>query len=117
MVDDLKARIKALLCGSEIQQLQQSWIKRLTEAGVDEGEARQWVAEINHVLDAYELSLRYLVELFQENDQARILRNTESWAALTRDITVFKIEDAMGRLLEGVSKHLPPEPDDEDEQS
>ena len=115
-MEDLKTRIKALLHGDEIRQLQQSWIKRLTEVGVDEGEARQWVAEIDHVLDAFELSLRYLVDLFQEDDQEPILRKTEGWAALTRDITVFKIEDAMNYLLEQVSKYLPPEPDDEDEQ-
>lgn len=116
-MEDLKTRIKVLLHGDEMRQLEQSWIKRLTEVGVDEGEARQWVAEITYVIDAYELSLRPLVELFRENDRGRMLRETESWAALTRDITVFKIEDAMGRLLEGVSKYLPPEMDDEDEGS
>jgi hypothetical protein len=114
MAENLKTHIKTLLHGNEIRQLQQSWIKRLTEAGVDEGEAHQWVAEINHVIDAYELSLLPLVDLFQEHDQKRILRETESWAALTRDITVFKIEDAMGELLKRLNKYLPPEPDDED---
>ena len=117
MVQDLKARIKALLGEDELGPLKHTWIRHLTEAGIDEGEARQWVTEIGHVLDAFELSLLPLVDLFQEDDPGRILRETEDWAALTRDITVFKIEDAMGRLLERVQKYLPPEPDDEDEPS
>jgi hypothetical protein len=116
-MDDLKTRIEALLGEGEFRQLKQTWIKHLTEAGIEEREAGQWVTEIDHVLDAYETSLRYLVDLFQENDQGRILRETESWVALTLDITIFKIEDAMRRLQKQVSRYLPPEPDDEDEPS
>jgi hypothetical protein len=115
MVDDLKIRIKKLLRGDEIRQLEQAWIKRLTEVGVNERDAHRWVAEINHVLDAYEMSLRPLIELFQEADQEHILVDTQGWASFTHDIIIFKMEDATSHMLESVNEYVPPDPDDEDE--
>ena len=68
MLEDLKPRIKSLMQEIEFTHLKKNWMKQLIEAGIDQEDMHQWVAEIGHVIDEYERSLRYLVGLLQTID-------------------------------------------------
>jgi len=106
---DLKSRIKALLREIEFVHLKKVWPERLIAAGIGERDAQVWAAEIGHIVDEYERSLRYLVELIYEpNPRISIAEGVESWAAYTEDLGVFKIEDSMGELQKRLKKYLPP---------
>ena len=114
-MESLEARMQALLWGDEMEQLKPIWIKRLTEAGVTEADARQCAAEINHVLETIESSFVELVTLYQINDPENIVWKTESWAILVSDINVSIVKDSMGYMMAQLSRYLPPDEDDEDE--
>jgi hypothetical protein len=117
VVEDLKTRIKALLNEIEFTHLKKDWTKRLTEVGIDEGDASKWAAEIGHVVDEYQSSLIRLVDLLQESDPRRIPQRIHGWAVGRLEVTIPEIEDPMRYLERLVEKYLPPEPDDEDEPS
>ena len=113
-LDDLKARIKALLEEIEYTHLKKTWPEQLIKAGISEIEAHKWAAEIGHVVEEYQSSLTRLVDLLQENDSQRIPQQVHSWAVGTFEVSVPEIEEPM-RYLEGLlEKYLPPEPNDED---
>lgn len=114
-MDDLKIRIKALLEEIELTYLKKTWPEQLVASGINEVEAHTWAAEIGHVLEAYQSSLTYLVDLLQETRPDRIPQQANDWADYSRDITVFKIEDSMRYLQERLEKYLPPESSEEDE--
>src|SRR5258706_12612774 len=112
--DDLKARIKTLLEEIEYVHLKKNWPERLIAAGIDEGEAHIWAAEIGHVVNEYERSLRYLVEvLYIGNPRQTMPEDINNWAAYTRDIGVFTIENSLGYLQERLEKYIPPQPADD----
>lgn len=116
-MDDLKARIKALLEEIEYTHLKKTWPEQLIAAGFNEIEAHKWAAEIGHVVEEYQSSLMRLADLLQENDSQRIPRQVHSWAVGRLEVSIPEIEEPM-RHLEGLlGKYLPPEPNDEDEPS
>jgi hypothetical protein len=116
-VEDLKTRIKVLMHEIEFTHLKKNWVERLIAADVEKEDAYQWVAEIGHVVDEYERSLRFLVDLLQTNDASSAAQELESWVAYTRDMTIWKLGDVMNQLQGRYEKYLPPALDDEDEPS
>jgi hypothetical protein len=112
-MDDLKERIKALLNEIEYTHLKKNWAEQLITAGIDEKDVYKWVAEIGHVVDEYERSLRYLVNLLQESEVERVAQRLQGWIAYTRDMTTWKLDDVIKELNGRYEKYLPPEPDDE----
>ncbi len=112
-MDDLKVRIKSLMQEIEYTHLKKNWVQQLISVGIEKEDAYKWVAEIGHVVDEYERSLRYLVEMFQENDVERIAVQLESWVAYTHDMTMWKLGDVTEQLKGHYEKYLPPEEDDE----
>ncbi len=114
-MQDLKARIKNLMYEIEFIHLKKDWANRLIAAGVEEKDVYKWVAEIGHVVDEYERSLRFLVDMLQKSDVEDSARELDSWRAYTRDMTVWTIDEAMKRLSGRYEKYLPPEEDDEEE--
>lgn len=116
-MDDLKARIKALMYEIEFTHLKQNWVNKLIEAGIEKNDIYKWVAEIGHVVDEYERSLRNLVELLEENDIESVAVELGTWIRMTRDVTVWTIDSSMKRLEGKYEKYLPIEPDDEDKSS
>ena len=114
-MEDLKGRIKALLHEIEFTHLKQYWAERLIAGGVEKEDSYKWVAEIGHVVDEYERSLRFLAEMLETNDANDAAQKLESWIAYTRDITIWKLDDVVNQLQGRYEKYLPPEPDDIDE--
>jgi hypothetical protein len=114
-VENLKERIKTLLHEIEFTHLKKNWAERLIEAGIDEEDAGMWVVEIGHIVDEYERSLRFLVDLLQTSDTSGAARKLESWIAYTRDMTIWKLDDVVNQLQGKYEKYLPPEPDEDDE--
>lgn len=113
-MDDLKERIKALLHEIEFTHLKKNWVEQVIAGGVEREDSYKWVAEIGHVVDEYERSLRYLVDLLHTSDASSAAQELESWIAYTRDMTVWTIDEAMKRLEGRYEKYLPPEPDDQE---
>lgn len=114
--DELKAKIKSLLEEIEYVHLKKVWPERLIAAGISKREAQKWAAEIGHIVNEYERSLRYLVDLlYVGNPRVTIPEDIESWAAYTRDIGVFTLENSIKDLQEHLKTYLPPNPDEEDE--
>lgn len=116
-MDDLKLRVKTLLHEIEYTHLKKDWVERAIQAGIAQDDVYKWVAEIGHVVDEYERSLRFLINLLQQNETEPIAEKLEGWIAYTHDITVWRLDDVMKELKAngGYEKYLPPEPDDEDE--
>jgi hypothetical protein len=79
----------------EFTHLKKNWVERLIAADVEKQDAYKWVAEIGHVVDEYERSLRFLVDLLQTNDASSAALKLESWVAYTRDMTIWKLGDVM----------------------
>ena len=113
-MEDLKARIKTLMHEIEYTHLKKNWVEQLIETGIEERDAYKWVAEIGHVVDEYERSLRYLVELLEENEIERVADGLRIWIGHTRDITIWKLDDVMKELEDQYEKYLPPEEDEEE---
>ncbi len=68
-----------------------------------------FASKIGHVVEAYESSLSDLVDpIYREKPHESVPEDTDSWADFTRDITVFKLEDAMAYMQERLKKYLPP---------
>lgn len=114
-MEDLKKRIKALLHEIEFTHLKKNWVERLIAGGVEQADCYKWVAEIGHVVDEYESSLRFLVEMLETSDAARAAQELEGWIAYTHDITLWKLDDVLNELRGRYEKYLPPEPEDDDE--
>jgi hypothetical protein len=114
-MEDLKARVKTLMYEIEYTHLKKLWVERVIKAGIAPEDAYKWVAEIGHIVDEYERSLRFLLDLLQESKPERVAQKLESWLAYTRDMTVWKLEDVTKELEGKYEKYLPPEPEDEDE--
>ena len=112
-MEDLKPRIKVLLNEIEFTHLKKNWAERLIAAGVEKEDVGTWTAEIGHIVDEYERSLRFLVDLLQTSDASHAAQELESWIAYTRDMTIWKLDDVMKALQGRYEKYLPPEPDDE----
>ena len=108
-MEDLKARLKALLHEIEYVYLKKKWVDKMITSGIDEQDAYKWVAEIGHVVDEYERSLRFLIDSLEEDDVNRTIKSLEGWVAYTRDMTIWKIDDAMKELDGVYKKYLPPE--------
>lgn len=116
-MEDLKARIKALMTEIESTHLKKDWIERLIEAGIEKEAAYTWAAEIGHVIDEYRSTLMGLADVLAETDVDRIPRQVHSWAVGISEVTVAEIEEPMRYLEKQLDEFLPPEPDDEDEPS
>ncbi len=116
-MEDLKARIKALLHEIEFTHLKQNWAERIITTGVAKEDSYKWVAEIGHIVDEYERSLRFLTNLLQTSKPSDAAEKLEGWIAYTRDMTIWKLDDALNQLQGRYEKYLPPEPEDEDEES
>lgn len=114
-MDDLKIRIEALMREIEFTHLKKNWVNKLIEVGIEKEDVYKWVAEIGHVVDEYERSLRRLVNLFKEDDVEGIAVELRTWILMTRDMTVWTIDSAMKRLEGRYEKYLPPEPAGEDD--
>jgi hypothetical protein len=63
--DDLIG-IKHLFYAVQYAQLKYDWAERLIMAGFDDRMAHKWVAEMGHVVDEIERSLRYLIDDFKK---------------------------------------------------
>jgi hypothetical protein len=116
-MEDLKARIKVLMYEIEYIHLKKNWLEQLVAAGIEQDDVYKWIAEIGHVIDGYERSLRNLVDLMEESDIETIAVELGTWIKITRDTTVWTIDEAMKRLEGRYEKYLPPEDDDEAESS
>jgi len=114
-MDDLKMRIKILLHEIEFTHLKEDWVEQIIMGGVEKDDAYTWVAEIGHVVDEYERSLRFLLDLLSTKDAASAAQELESWKAYTRDMTVWKLERMVKELEGRYEKYLPPEPDEQDD--
>lgn len=114
-MEDLKGRIKVLLHEIEFTHLKKNWAERLIAAGVEKEDSYKWVAEIGHVVDEYERSLRFLADMLETSDASSAAQKLESWIAYTRDMTIWKLDDVVKELQGQYEKYLPPEPNDEDE--
>jgi hypothetical protein len=116
-MDDLRNRVKALMHEIEFTHLKKIWVEQAIEAGIAKEDVYKWVAEIGHIVDEYERSLRFLIDLLEQKNTEKIARELESWIAYTHDMTVWKLDDVMNELeLRGNYKqYLPPELDNEDE--
>lgn len=114
MIEDLKARIQALMHEIEFTHLKQNWVTHLIEMGVEKEDAYKWVAEIGHVVDEYERSLRNLVDVFEETDVENLAVELRTWIKITGDMTVWTIAKSMKRLEGRYEKYLPPEENEED---
>jgi hypothetical protein len=97
--DDLIG-IKHLFYAIQYAQLKYDWAERLIMAGCDDRMAHKWVAEMGHVVDEIERSLRFLVEYFRKKDRDRILEAVIGWANYTHDISAWYFENAMTALQE-----------------
>jgi hypothetical protein len=95
--------------------LKKNWADRLIEGGVAKEDVGKWVVEIGHIVDEYERSLRFLIDLLQKNDATSAAKGLENWVAYTRDMTIWKLDDVVNQLQGRYEKYLPPEPHDEDE--
>ncbi len=113
-MDDLKARVKELLYEIEYTHLKKNWVEQLIEAGVAKEDVYKWVAEIGHVVDVYERSLQHLFEVMEASDVEDVAVELGTFIKITRDTTVWTIDEAMKRLEGRYEKYLPPEDDDED---
>jgi len=114
-VEDLKNRIKALLSEIEYSHVKRTWVEQLTQKGFAEDEARQWAAEIGHVVDEYQSSLIRLVELLEEANPERIPESIYDWTVGRLEVTIPEIEEPMRYLENLLKKYIPAEPDDEEE--
>jgi len=114
-MEDLKGRIKALLNEIEFTHLKKNWTERLIARGVAKEDSYEWVAEIGHIVDEYERSLRFLTDMLEISDAIGAAQKLESWIAYTRDMTIWRLDDVVNQLQGKYEKYLPPEPNDEDE--
>ena len=113
-MEDLKSRLKDLLTEIEYKHLKQDWVKQVTLAGIDKSEAQKVAAEIGHIVDEYERSLRYLIKLLQTENSTDVAQELESWVAYTRDITIWKLDDALVQLDGKFEEYLLSDPEMED---
>lgn len=114
-MEDLRKRVKDLMREIEFAHLKKDWRLRIIEAGIDESDANKWVAELGHIVDEYERSLRFLIDLLREHSEAgKIASNLDGWLAYTRDMTLWKLEDVTNELDGKYEKYLPPESDDDE---
>lgn len=117
-MDDLQKHVKTVLDELQYVQIKDKWRKHLIACGIDEKDANKWVAEIGHIVDEYERSLRYLMEYFDDDKPEVIAKKLYHWIAYVKDISVFIIEDVYKGLDGAFDKYLPDEPeDDEDDMS
>ena len=117
-LDDLKSRIKALMHEIEFTHLKKDWVEKLIALGIEEEDVGTWVAEIGHIVDEYERSLRFLVEMFQKDgDIETIVEDIEGWVAVARDNTMWKIDDVTQELQKNgqFEKYLSPTSEESDE--
>jgi hypothetical protein len=114
-MEDLKDRIKALLYEIEFTHLKKNWAERLIVAGVEKEDSYKWVAEIGHVVDEYERSLRFLADMLETSDANGAAQKLESWIAYTRDMTIWKLDDVVNQLQGRYEKYLPPQPENGNE--
>ncbi|MEM6282575.1 MAG: hypothetical protein AAF787_10315 [Chloroflexota bacterium] len=113
--DGLKARVKALLHEIEYTHLKMTWATQMIEAGVAESDVHQWVAEIGHVVDEYERSLRFLVDMLEKQDKTEAVQDMHSWLAYTRDMTMWTLDDVTSAMQGKYEHYLPDEYEDTDE--
>ena len=118
-MDDLKFRIRALLEEIEFVHLKGNWVEKISHLGIDPRDASKLGAEIGHIVDEYQRSLRYLVDLLQNDDPKRIPEDIAGWAGYTLSLGVYKIEDPVAQIQIIIEKYLPvkSEKDDEDEEN
>ena len=114
-MDDLKLRIKTLLEEIEFVHLNRIWFEKISKLGIEVHDAGNLAVEIGHIVDEYQRSLRYLVDLLQNDDPKRIPEDIASWAAYTLDLGVYKIEDPIAEIQKILAKYLPPETEEEEE--
>ena len=114
-MDDLKKRLKKLMTEIEYTHLKKNWTERLIAGGVEQADSYKWVAELGHVVDEYERSLRFLIGVLATSDPASASSKLEGWLAYTRDMTVWKLEDVIREMEGRYEKYLPPEPEDDEE--
>ena len=113
-MEELRTKIKSVMHEIEFTHLKKNWVDRLIEAGIDTKDAHKWVAEIGHVVDEYERSLRRLTKLFEANSVEEIAVELDTWVTLTQDMTVWTIGEAMKRLEGHYDKYLPLDEKDEE---
>lgn len=114
-MEDVKEQVKTLLHEIEFTHLKKNWAERLLDAGIDKEDIGKWVVEIGHVVDEYERSLRFLMELLHTTDAGIAAQKLESWVAYTRDMTIWKLDYMVKELQGRYEKYIPPDPEDEDE--
>jgi len=114
-MDDLKLRIKTLLEEIEFVHLKQIWVEKISKLGIDARDASKLGAEIGHIVDEYERSLRFLVDMLRKNDMTHIAEDIADWAAYTLDFGVYKIEDPVAEIQKIIEKYLPLETEEEDD--
>lgn len=91
------------------------FMEKLDLAGVDKADARKWNTAIFHVLEAFEWNLMNLVDSMEQAHEKSV-EELQEWVALTTDITLFQIENALEGILESLDKYIPEDDyDDEDE--
>jgi hypothetical protein len=115
-LDDLKARINALMTEIEYVHLRKVWPERLVASGIDQRDANKLAIVIGQMVGEYEVSLRLLADLlYAPKPNFTIPENINNWAKLIRKITLPMLEDEAGYLQERLAKYIPPEPEDKDQ--
>jgi hypothetical protein len=107
-MEDRGSRTKALMYELEFTYLKRDWLERIVAGGVERRDGHVWIAEIGHVVDEYERSLRYL---FWHREIGRPRETAEEvfgWASYTEDMTVWKLGDVCEALDGAYKNYLPP---------
>ena len=110
-MEELRKRIQALLNEIEYTHLKTEWVEKIVEAGIEREDAYKWVAEIGHVVDNYERSLRRLTELFEQDSAEDIAVSLHTWIHVTMEMTTWAIDRAMKEMDGRYEKYLPEDDD------
>lgn len=113
--EDDRIGIKHLFWALQYAQLKYDWAERLIMAGFDDRKAHKWVAEMGHVVDEIERSLRFLVQDLNVTERDQILVQVVGWANYTHYMSAWYFESAMTRLQEYLAQNSSAEPDGQTE--
>ncbi len=111
IMDDLAGRIQTFMLEIRNEILIGQWMPSVISAGYDERVASKWAAELGHVVEEFDSTLRQLARVLTETDAERIPVRLKSFSEGVTEVTVPEIVEPMERLLELVTPFLPPETD------
>ncbi len=90
--------------------------QKLELAGLDVADAKAVEIALYLVLEAIEWNLMNLVNSMEQYPPEKIVEEIDGWIALTTDITLFQIENALEGVPERLEKYLPKDEYDDEEE-